>query len=254
MAHRQLHRPQRAPDLERGRQQRPLRHVRADVTAPRNPVLRNPVQRRQRVRRAHRLTVRQSGRAEHRVRLRQVGDQVTAEVEGGHHRRPRRGPRHYPGGQVRRHQRPRHQGPPGLLEDEHRLRQPQPHTALGLRQPQREEARIAQLTPQPAVHGDTRVHRGAQRLPPVPARQQAPYARPQSPLVLRRPEVHPAHRPFGRPRIRSATMFRWICEVPAAIVYEREESRSRVHSSSRDRDAAPRTSAAVSYSSWRACE
>ena len=54
------------------------------------------------------------------------------------------------------------------------------------------------------------------------------------PLVLRQLEVHQsAHRPFGRPRIRSATMFRWICEVPAAIVYEREDSRSSDHAWSR---------------------
>ena len=55
---------------------------------------------------------------------------------------------------------------------------------------------------------------------PVEAgRQQLAHAAPQRPLVLRQPEVHvPPHRPFGRPRMRSATMFRWICEVPAAIV------------------------------------
>lgn len=55
-----------------------------------------------------------------------------------------------------------------------------------------------------------------------------------------------AHRPFGRPRMRSATMLRWICEVPAAIVYEREDSRSAVHSSSSESESAPSTSAAVS--------
>ncbi len=247
--HRQLHRPQRAPELQRGRQQRPRLPVHRGVARHRHPV-----QRSQRVHRTHRLARRHLGRPQHRVRLPEVGHQRPAQVEGAHHRRPRRRPRDHPGGQVRGHQRARHQRPSGLLEDQYRLRHPQAHTALGFRQAQREEARPAQLPPQRAVHARTRVHRRPQRLASVPARQQVPYARPQVLLVLGRLEVHAPHRPFGRPRIRSATMFRWICEVPAAIVYEREESRSRVHSSSRDRDWAPRTSAAVSYSSWRACE
>ena len=32
---------------------------------------------------------------------------------------------------------------------------------------------------------------------------------------------------MGRPRIRSAIRFRWICEVPAAIVYCRDQRNSR---------------------------
>ena len=55
------------------------------------------------------------------------------------------------GRQVGGHQRPRHQRPPQLLEDQHRLGQPLAHAAGFLGQAQAEHAGLAQLPPAVAV-------------------------------------------------------------------------------------------------------
>src|SRR5438270_488188 len=141
---------------------------------------------------------------------------------------------------------------PELLEDQCGFGHPEAGAAVVLGEPQREHAGIGELAPQPSVDA-AHVGQG-----PHPLHREAPFAELahrllQGLLVGREREVHQA---FGSPRIRSAMMLRWICELPAAMVKASTRSRSstkwpeRSWTSSRERAARSSTRSARSPMRW----
>src|SRR4029077_4428648 len=120
------------------------------------------------------------------------------------------------GRQVGPHQRPRHQGPAQLLEDEHGLGVPEPDAALPLGQAEGEDAGVGQLLPEAAVDAG-RVGQLTNPLHWEAALAQLAHALLPGELVLGRQEVHLAGS-LGSPRMRSPMMLRWIWELPAAMV------------------------------------
>ena len=120
--------------------------------------------------------------------------------------------------QERAHQRARHQRPAQLLEDDDGLGHREAG-AGGLGQGQREHAGLAQRGPVVVADGAVVALPGAEALERQPPGHHGPDALGQLALVLADAEVH-QRRALGRPRMRSATMLRCTCEVPAAMVSE----------------------------------
>jgi hypothetical protein len=108
---------------------------------------------------------------------------------------------------VASHERPGHERPAQLLEDEDRLGHAQPDAAVGLRQAQPEHARLAQLPPPRLVDPAARregADLGHRELRCEPLADGLP----ERLLFSRQFEIH--QRSLGSPRIRSPTMLRWI--------------------------------------------
>src|SRR5204863_889517 len=112
-----------------------------------------------------------------------------------------------------------------FLEHQHAVGHPQSDTTVAVGYPQRENAGRGQLGPQLAIDRTRELLRGTYPFHPRPAGQQLADAIPQRLLVGRQLEVHA--RSLGSPSTRSARMFRWICDVPAAMVSEIACSASR---------------------------
>ena len=132
---------------------------------------------------------------------------------------PSAAPSHQAGarGEERPHEGARHERPPQLLEDDDGVG----HTEAGagrLGQGQREHARLGERHPVVVGDGVVVALPGAQALEGQPPGHHGPDARGQLALVLTDAEVHQRDR--GSPRMRSPTMLRCTCEVPAAMVDE----------------------------------
>ena len=117
-------------------------------------------------------------------------------------------------------QRARHQPPAQLGEDQHRLGHAEREAAARLGQAQLEHAHLGQVAPERAVEPARRQLAQLVERDPSLAEGADPGA--QRFLILVDPEIH--QRSLGRPRMRSATMLRWICELPAAIVSDKDWS------------------------------
>ena len=148
-----------------------------------------------------------------------------------------------PGGQVACHKRAGDECVSERLEHERRFGQTQTDPAGCFGQAQAEHAGLTELAPSVAVDYPVGRLGGPDRLQGEDALAQPPDAVGQLSLELGDLEVH--RRPYsfawagaaalaaavawgslGSPRIRSPTMFRWICEVPAAMVREIPRSQS----------------------------
>jgi hypothetical protein len=118
------------------------------------------------------------------------------------------------GRHVRSDQRSRHQGPPQLLEHDHRLGHAEPDPAGVLRQPQPEHPRLGKVAPERTIDTTARLQ-GPDPIHGYPLSAEVADSLLEGAFL--RPEVEVHDGSFGNPRIRSATMFRWICDVPAAM-------------------------------------
>ena len=110
---------------------------------------------------------------------------------------------------------PGHERPAELLEDDDGVGHPEAG-ARRLGQGQREHAGLAERGPVVVADGARVALPGAQALEGQPPGHHGPDALGQRALVLVDAEVH--QRALGRPRMRSPTMLRCTCEVPAAMV------------------------------------
>ena len=99
-----------------------------------------------------------------------------------------------------------------------RTRAPPPTHAERRRRGSDEHAHLGQLAPPLAVDRTAGLLDGAHASIGNRPSQERAHAFLQGDLVVGELEVH--QRSFGRPSMRSATMLRWICEVPAAMVID----------------------------------
>ena len=192
------------------------------------------------------------------------GRRVRPGLDQADHHRAVVGPVDQPGGQVGGDQWSGHQGPAQLLEDEGRLGQPEADPAGLLGQAEIEHPGLAELRASPSGRPPGRPPRAARsrsrgnrpshsrRMPSASSVWNSVSSKSigSSSELGRRSAASSGSGgvgSLGRPRMRSPTMLRWICEVPAAMVSEMPRSQSSTMvsaGSGPSPSAAPRSSAA----------
>ncbi len=171
---------------------------------------------------------------DHRQRAGARGPGRRALDQADHHRAVV-GPVDQPGGQVGGDQGPGHQRPAELLEDQGRLGQAEAHAAGLLGQAEVEHPGLAQLAATRRGRRPARSTRGrgstrggkrpshSRRMPSASSVWNSVTSKSIGSAPRRR---RSAWGSLGSPRMRSPTMLRWICEVPAAMVREIPRSQS----------------------------
>jgi len=211
VADRELGEPGCEPDLQRAGEDRSLESRPRDVEVGENLARRHRVELVQRRQRVDRLVDRaaRGRRCEAHIAVENERRGGDVEVRDQQRRLVRLDQRDRSVGAVAgeegRDQRAGDGRPAQLLEDEHGLGQPE--IQLGT---QPEDTGFVERAPGRGVEP---LRQTVER---EPIRQQLAHALLQLALLVSRKEVH--QRSLGSPRMRSPTMLRWICEVPAAIV------------------------------------
>ena len=122
------------------------------------------------------------------------------------------------GGEERAEQRAGDARPAQLLAHDRGVGQPEADAAVCLGEREGEHAHPTEGAPQVAVDGPGHVDDRPPGLGGHPVGEEPAQLALERDLVVAQLEVHGGrHLSLGRPSIRSPTMLRWICAVPAAI-------------------------------------